>query len=152
MVSAYKNVLAWIPSNHQTDFYKERGEFVKAILLVLMSVSLVCGCSTIVKGKYQTVSINSNVKGAEIVVNGAVIGTTPFNGPLERDSAMSVTVRKEGYQPKTVVLDTSIEPMFWGNIIIGGFFGSTTDASTGDMYKYSPSTIEIDLEPAVAEK
>ena len=122
------------------------------ILLALAAVALVSGCSTIINGRDQTISINSNVKDAEITVNGVVTGRTPFTGLIRRASGTVVTVKKDGYQPKTVTLDTSVEPIFWGNIIIGGVLGSTTDLSTGGLYKYSPATIEIDLEPVAMGK
>ena len=114
-----------------------------ASALILLAVS---ACSTIVNGKVQTVTINSNVSGAEISVNGKPVGQTPFTGLLERSNKTSITVSKDGYIAKTITLDTNIEPIFWGNIIIGGVIGSTTDAATGSMYKYAPGTLEVDLE------
>ncbi|MDH5232303.1 MAG: PEGA domain-containing protein [Gammaproteobacteria bacterium] len=116
--------------------------------LILSSLVMFSGCASIVIGKQQDVSINSNVQGADIIVNGMNIGQTPYNGPIQRSSATTVTLKKSGYVEKTVQLDTSIEPMFWGNIIIGGVFGSTTDSATGSMYKYNPATIQIDLAQA----
>ena len=121
-------------------------------LLALGALVAVSGCSTIVKGKTQTVTINSNVRDGEITINGMPIGRTPFTGLIERGSHTSVTVSKEGYLSKTVTLNSDMEPWFWGNIVLGGLLGSTTDASTGAMYKYAPATIEVDLEPTPAGK
>jgi hypothetical protein len=115
---------------------------IAAAALVLLAVS---GCSTIVNGKVQTVTINSNIAGAQVAVNGIPVGQTPFTGSVVRSNKTVVTVSKDGYESKTVTLDTNIEPIFWGNIIIGGVIGSTTDAATGSMYKYAPGTLEIDL-------
>jgi hypothetical protein len=122
------------------------------VLLGLSVVALLSGCSSIINGRVQTVTINSNVKDAEILVNGAVVGRTPFTGLLKRGSGTTVTVQKEGYESKTATLVTSVEPWFWGNIVLGGLLGSTTDAANGNMYKYSPATIEIDLEPVAGGK
>ena len=108
---------------------------------------LSAGCATIVSGKTQNVTIDSNVKEAEIVVEGAVLGKTPYTGPIKRGKDTTLLLRKEGYEPKTVTLNTEIEPVFWGNIFCGGFFGSSTDYGTGAMYKYAPATINIDLAP-----
>ena len=114
--------------------------------LLAVLVLAVAGCSTIINGKNQIVSINSNVRDANITVNGLALGKTPFTGEMIRGDKTIVTVSKEGYISKTVTLNTEFEPIFWGNIIVGGFFGSTTDAVTGSMYKYSPNTLQIDLE------
>ncbi|MGA0164382.1 MAG: PEGA domain-containing protein [Bdellovibrionota bacterium] len=115
------------------------------ISLVGISVLTLSGCATIMKGRSQVVSINSNVKDAEITIDGKVVGRTPYNGPIERGSDTSVTLSKAGYESKTVVLNTEFENVFWGNIILGGSFGSSTDYGTGAMYKYSPATINIDI-------
>lgn len=114
-------------------------------LFAISALLLTTGCSTIVNGKTQSVSINSNVSDADIKVNGVKVGKTPFTGALERSSKAIVEVSKDGYESKTVTLDTAFEPIFWGNIIVGGVFGSTTDASTGSMYKYAPATVQVDL-------
>lgn len=118
---------------------------IRKLLVLSGSLALVCGCASIVRGSTEQVSINSNVNGAEVNVNGVLVGKTPFTGKIKRGSSTAVSVSKPGFETKTVTLDTSIEPIFWGNIIIGGVLGSTTDLATGSMYKYSPATIQIDL-------
>ena len=110
------------------------------------ALAFVSGCSTLVNGSVQNISITSNVAGADIEFNGGRIGSTPFTGAVKRGASTTVTLKKEGYKTKTVVLDTAVEPIFWGNFIIGGTLGSTTDAANGNMYKYMPGTINIDLE------
>jgi hypothetical protein len=121
---------------------------MKQIVLALGFVLFASGCATIIKGTTQTVSINSNVEGAQVIVNGESVGQTPFTGQIKRKSGTTVTVRKQGYQTKTVTLTTEIEAIFWGNIISGGAIGSTTDLTTGAMYYYAPSTLEVDLVPS----
>lgn len=82
------------------------------------------------------------------MINQVVVGQTPFVGQAPRGSSPQITVRSDGYEPKTIVAETAFEPVFWGNIIIGGVFGSTTDSSTGAMYKYAPATFTVELKPA----
>jgi hypothetical protein len=121
--------------------------FASALVLVIAF----SGCATIIKGTTQVVSINSNVKGANITVNGEQIGATPFTGQIKRKSGTTVTLQKTGYDSKTITLTTEIESIFWGNIIIGGVLGSTTDMATGAMYYYAPATLQIDLEKSSDE-
>lgn len=103
------------------------------------------GCASILKGKTQQVTILSNVEDAENLVNGQRIGKTPYTGQIKRASDMTLTLSKAGYQAKTITIDTSVEPIFFGNVVCGGAPGSTTDYATGSMYKVSNSTINIDL-------
>ncbi len=103
------------------------------------------GCATIVQGTSQVVAIHSNVRGADVIVNGATVGKTPYVGPIRRGSSTTVRLEKDGYEPKTIVLNTEIEPIFFGNIIFPGFLGTTTDFATQSMFKYAPETIDVDL-------
>src|SRR5947209_864860 len=91
--------------------------------LGVLTFSLAGGCASIVNGTTQVVTIDSNVRGAEVAVDGMVVGRTPYTGPIKRGSSTTVRVSTAGFQPKTITLSTEVEPIFWGNIILGGFFG-----------------------------
>jgi len=119
------------------------------ISTVLAAMVLSSGCSTIMSGKEQQISVNSNVKGATVLVNGAEIGKTPFVGKIAKPqsgSGNTLTLRAPGYEEKTVAVETAIEPTFFVNILSGGPFGSTTDYSTGSMYKLGDGNFNVDLE------
>ncbi len=119
-----------------------------SLLVSMAAAAVVAGCASIINGTSEQVTINSNVKGATVQVAGGTVGVTPFTGPIPRGAGTTLIVSKEGYESKTITLNTEIEPIFWGNIIIGGVFGSTTDMATGAMYKFAPATIQVDLERA----
>ena len=124
-----------------------------AKLLPLIMLFVVCACSTVVNGKKQLISISSNVKGADIIVDGKNVGTTPFNGKVDRGNDVTVTLQKDGYEPKTIVVNSDVAPAFWANIlfIYGSSSSSTTDYLSGAMYKYSPAHYNIDLEKRAEE-
>lgn len=96
------------------------------------------------KGTEQTVTINSNVDGAEIYLEGIMIGKTPFVGSIKKNKD-ALRIEKEGYKTYTVSLSKSLEPIFWGNIITGGTLGSITDFATGAAYSYSPSSYQVEM-------
>lgn len=106
------------------------------------------GCATIIKGDQQPLTVNSNVDGASVFLNGQKIGETPLITKVSRQKeGTTLEVRKDGYKTKRVLLDTKVESVFWVNILSGGVFGSTTDYASQDMFKYAPSTLNIDLVP-----
>ena len=74
-----------------------------------------------------------------------MVGRTPFTGTIERSSTVNLRVSKEGYQSRSLVLNSNIEPVFWINFFVGGLLGSTTDLATGSMWKISPNTYNVDL-------
>jgi hypothetical protein len=117
---------------------------LQALGLVLTAL-LMMNCATLFRGDTQQISVNSNVESADVAIDGVIVGRTPFAGNVSKGDGKMLTVSKAGYQTKTVPMNTSIETLFWGNIIFGGLLGSTTDAATGSMYKYAPNAFVVDL-------
>jgi hypothetical protein len=111
---------------------------------IAMVVAAAANCATITKGSRQTISITSNVDGADILLDGMKIGSTPFTGEVPKGKKI-LLVKKDGYKDNTIALSRSIEPMFWGNIITGGTLGSITDFATGSAYQYAPASYQVDL-------
>ncbi|OHD13072.1 MAG: hypothetical protein A2Y41_03910 [Spirochaetes bacterium GWB1_36_13] len=126
-------------------------QLISLLLLVVSSLVLV-SCGSIVNGGKQEISIDSNIQGVEVELNGTKIGVTPLKYEVSRKSEepLSFTLKKDGYTPQTVQLNSSISGWFWGNILIGGFFGSSTDYSTGGMYQYSPDNYFIEMQSSSA--
>lgn len=114
------------------------------VSLVLVGSLVLGGCATIATGTSQTISITSNVDGAQLFLDGQLIGTTPFHGTVKKNKKV-ITIEKEGYRSEKIVLSKTLEGAFWGNIIIGGTVGSITDFASGGAYTYAPATYQIDL-------
>jgi len=127
---------------------------IRALVYVLlgMGVFSIAGCATIMSGRSQEVSFHSNPEGSTVVVGGKIIGKTPLTTTLKKSARQSLEFRKEGYKTLSTVMDTSTSGWFWGNILIGGLLGSTTDGITGSIYKYSPSRYLVTLEPKNANQ
>jgi hypothetical protein len=118
-------------------------------VLVLITLGLIQGCSSVINGQTQKISINSNVQGAEVTIDGVNVGRTPLiNARIKRKDTSYLIVKKEGYRDYQQTLQTKLDPWFWGNIIIGGVLGSTTDTVAGTTHLLDPDTLFIQLEPS----
>ncbi len=113
------------------------------ILFAFISIYLT-SCATIATGTNQLVTLNCNVDGADIKLDGILVGKTPFTGEIEKNGKV-ITVEAEGYKTHQIALSTTMEGMFWGNIIIGGTIGSITDFASGAAYKYAPASFQVEL-------
>lgn len=113
--------------------------------LVVVAAFVVASCATIASGTTQSISVSSNVDGAELYLDGEQIGTTPFTGEVQKNKN-TLRVEHEGYRSETISLSKSLDPVFWGNIIIGGTLGSITDYGTGAAYQYQPATYQVELQ------
>jgi len=123
----------------------------KPLLLLLVStvmLSFSSGCATIVGGGgSQEVTFNSSPDGATVTVNGRAMGKTPMTTRIDRKSNQILKFEKEGYKPIEMQLSTGMNPWFWGNIVLGGLVGSTTDGITGAVHEYVPNQYLVNLTP-----
>ena len=118
---------------------------MKNLLLILSVLIFISSCATIMTGKTQEITFDSEPQGAEVTVNGRVIGKTPTTIQLDKKKDQTVSFKLEGYKTQTRTLETKVNTWFMGNIVLGGFIGSTTDGITGGMHEYSPNQYYITL-------
>lgn len=106
-------------------------------------------CATIISGSSQAVSIDSNVEGADVAIEGNHVGATPFTGKIKRQKEAVVLVSAPGYQSQPLVLTTSFNAVSLLDILgyYLGFFSTTTDCLTGAVWEYSPNSYYVNLKP-----
>jgi hypothetical protein len=119
-----------------------------AHILALGAALAVSGCATIVSGGgKQQLTFNSEPPDATVTMAGRALGKTPLTVTVDRAKNMALVVEKEGYKPFTTQLSTRLNSWFWGNILIGGLLGSTTDGVSGAINEYSPDQYFVTLVP-----
>jgi hypothetical protein len=104
--------------------------------LMVMSILSITGCATIINSKGQKVNISSST-GEKI--KGTINGV-PFEGPgiiefSRTKQEKIVSVDSENCNKQTVVA-SKVDPVFFINILTGGFTGSTTDYASEKMWRY----------------
>jgi len=119
----------------------------ESILTIIVCAALLGGCASIMHGTSQEMTFQSSPEEVTVTVSGRVIGKTPVTSRLDKKSGQSVAFSKDGYRPVTMELTTTLDPWFWGNIVLGGFIGSTTDGINGSVNQYSPSQYFVTLTP-----
>lgn len=113
----------------------------------VVGVLFLSGCASIMSGTKQEMTFQTSPEGATVTVNGRILGKAPFTVQLDKKKDQSVIFSLDGYKPVTMQLTTRMDSWFWGNIILGGLFGSTTDGINGAVYEYSPSQYLVNLVP-----
>lgn len=117
------------------------------LLALIICFFLTTGCATIVKGTTQGVPVSSDPSGADILVDGMLVGTTPTDIELKRKRDHLIVIEKKGYAPKSVAVVKNVGGAVWGNILAGGLIGWGVDATSGAQNNLSPKTIYVKLEP-----
>lgn len=114
---------------------------------LLTIILMATGCATIMSGKSQELSFQSNPDGATVTVSGKIIGKTPITTTLKKEKGQSLVFSKDGHKSVSMRLDTRLDSWFWGNIALGGLIGSSTDGISGAVHEYSPSQYMVTLQP-----
>jgi uncharacterized protein YceK len=111
---------------------------MKKILLptALLGMLMASGCATIMNEDTQSINVRTS--------NNSKITTSIDGKQLETPGSMSVKRAKddlvvfttaENCAPETRVA-SSVDSVFFVNILAGGSFGSTTDYSSDEMWEY----------------
>ena len=114
--------------------------------MTFLAIAILSGCATVIDGTKQEVTFHSVPSGAEVLINEQFVGKTPLTVSVKRANGTLVTVRKSGYKEQSIQMPTKLNSSFWGNFLIGGLPGSTTDAASGASREYAPGTHIFNLE------
>jgi uncharacterized protein YceK len=121
------------------------------ITAALSAISILLGgCSTIVKGTEQQVSVNTpGAPGALCQLQSPAIGIrtvqTPANIVLPKSRHnVAVSCSAQCYSPGVGTLGSHTEVMTAGNVIFGGIVGLGVDAASGAM---NDSGVEVMMTP-----
>lgn len=111
-------------------------------------------CATIISGTSQSISITSAPLQATVEIKESPGGKTVFEGKtpatckLPRNKAYDVYISMPGYREERVHITQSFNPVFLGNLILGGLPGMIVDLITGAVNELKPATINVTLQQA----
>jgi len=111
-------------------------------IFVAAAALLLTGCASVMTADEQSIKVTSSTNTPIEVTVDDKTTTTPGTVVVLRDGKDKVvTSSAAGCQNATPVKKT-VTTAFWGNIVLGGLLGSTTDGSTGKMWDYQ-DTVEV---------
>jgi len=119
---------------------------VLATLLAVATLALSTGCATILKGKYQNLSVMSDPSDARVTINGSLIGKTPVVARVNGAKEQVIEVAKDGYAKRTMIVTTSVGAAWIIADILCGFIPLIVDAITGDWKSLDNSNVSVALD------
>jgi hypothetical protein len=136
---------------------------LSALFVLGLIISMGSGCGGVLK---QTIPVSTNPLGAKVYANGQYLGETPTSILLERNRDHIVTLVKENYQQKDVVIrkvyqreKTMLRAVSAG-VDAGRFFNDpamgwsrglssmSAQEQSGEAYILSPSSVAVSLAPS----
>jgi hypothetical protein len=120
-----------------------KGILMKKLSAFIVISILLTSCAGLIKGTDQTVTFTSEPSGAEVIIDGMSMGTTPFAAKLKKNKYSTVMIKLNGYRTVSRPIDKSYDATAMLNVF---WDSSTTDMLTGAAYEYSPNTYYFKLE------
>ena len=115
---------------------------MKNLITALSVVMFSTGCASVMTAEQQTINVTtSNNKAAEVTVDDKTV-MAPGMVTVLRDGKDKVVKTNAAGCDNATIIKKKVTPVFFGNIVIGGLLGSTTDGVTGKMWDYEDS-VEI---------
>jgi hypothetical protein len=119
-------------------------KFAIVVLMVVLN-----GCATVI-GSDAEVTVKSIPEGAEVWLNGEIVGQAPVTFSVPNDSSPYLTIKHPGYKMKVVELEKGRNAATYGNVLLGPFYsvGEMVDTLSGHegSIKDAVFTIELDKE------
>ena len=117
---------------------------MKKIALIVALAILSTGCSTIIKGTTETISVNSLEKGTVISVDGAPRGVDAASVSLKKGKTHSLRAEKPGCSSVTTETTETFDPTSLLGILIDfGIFSIPIDLMSGAAWKVEPTTYTL---------
>ena len=115
-------------------------------VVLLGAVCALSGCATVMNGTKQKVPIDSEPQGAEIRINGVMLGETPKEFDLSRETSHLVELHLDGYKYYDITLEPKMNAAVWGNVAAGGAVGMIVDGLNGSTNSLVPPEVMAVLE------
>lgn len=101
----------------------------KRKVLIVLILLLFEGCLSVTKGTKSKIYINTDPKGAEVIVGDRILGVTP--GFFDISSTENfIILRKEGFKPETLLTNTRVKGV---NRFYSGLLGSIGGLCVGSV-------------------
>ncbi len=107
--------------------------------------TLSTGCSTLLNGTTQRLTVSTTPQGATVLVDGQMVGNTPCAVVLRRARDYTLVLRKDGYDELSYPLSRVPSRATLGNIWLVGLFGLAVDGMSGANYKFAPEFVQTSL-------
>ncbi len=124
---------------------------MKQTLSLILALSALPSCATIVAAPQGPIPITSNVEGASFETSEGMKGTTPSTyQPVETHRPLTITVSAPGYESQAKTLKPQISNWIVGNIVFGGIVGGLIDAVNEETRRLPVDPLFFDLVPVAA--
>lgn len=111
-------------------------------LFAIICTTFFTSCATIFC-KPQTITVASDIDGADVYVGRKLKGQTPLSFDT-KNSKMTITVKKEGFEDQMILTDRKINHVVWLDCLAGGIPG-LVDLCSNRYWRYRQTDYFVSL-------
>lgn len=108
--------------------------------IVVMSLT---GCATLTKGVTNRVSVNTDPPGCRVQTQNNITKKSPCVLTFSGYKNQLVTIDKEGYNYRQILLTRRFLKRFWFNIIF--WPGMVVDLASGSAWTLEPKNVDVEM-------
>lgn len=109
--------------------------------IITASVMLTSGCATILNEETQSINVRTSNNTAIEAEVGDLHITTPASVNVKRAKDGLIIQTSDDKCSPTTTVESSVDDVFFINILSGGVFGSTTDYASEEMWEYESDVV-----------
>ena len=113
------------------------------IAFACLSLILLTGCATVIRGTEQDVTVDTAPNGALVEFSNGQSCMSPCSISAKRNEALEVRISRDGCSPQQAFIRPRITAL-------GGVLGGLPDLATGAVYDLEPSALSFVLQCATA--
>jgi hypothetical protein len=118
-------------------------KYLLTLVTFAVLITALTGCATLISGTNQTLTFNSEPSGAEVYLDGALVGMTPVSLSVKKNKKDSFLIKKEGYKAVSRDVTKAYDPV----TVLSIFWDfSITDMISGAAFEYEPNSYFIQLQ------
>lgn len=119
------------------------------LFAMVTCTTMLTSCATLFC-KPQTVTVTSDVEGADVYMGSKYVGKTPLTYNTKK-TVMTIALKKKGYEPQAVLTNRSVKGVVWLDCLAGGIPGFV-DLFSGRYYKYKETEYFVSMnDPRINE-
>jgi hypothetical protein len=119
----------------------------KSLALAIAAGASLGGCATVMNGTNIDYLTETDPAGADIVFLNGLKCTSPCTLELKRGSDTRIDIKKPGYEPVYVLVQSRLAGSTFGNILAGGIIGGVVDGGNGASNTLFPRPLKVRLAP-----
>ena len=118
---------------------------LKVMVLISIATLGLSGCATVINGTSESYAVKTDPGGADVSFSNGISCKSPCKVELKRRHDLRADIKRDGYKPTYVLIQSRTGGAVAGNILLGGLIGGVVDSTNGSTNHLVPGPLNVKL-------